>query len=122
MESFFVPHSSYGSDELRILGHVDRDAEFFGKQPAERRACRQPARERAFAAQGYAGGKTPHTPGDGAEDAGGDIGGWRTPRKQADDFRLREYGAHAGNGGGLSPSGGFAEFRQLHAEDAGKDL
>ena len=58
----------------------------------------------------------------GAEDAGGDIGGWRTPRKQADDFRLREYGAHAGNGGGLSPSGGFTELRQLHAEDAGKDL
>ena len=67
-------------------------------------------------------GKAPHTPGDGAEDAGGDIGGWRTPRKQADDFRLREYGAHAGNGGGLSPSGGFTELRQLHAEDAGKDL
>ena len=46
----------------------------------------------------------------------------KTPRKQADDFRLREYGAHAGNGGGLSLSGGFTEFRQLHAEDAGKDL
>ena len=105
-----------------MLGDVDGYAKLRGKQGAEGRADSQTAGEGTLPAQGNAGGKDAHTPGDGEKHARGDVRRGCPPGKQADDFRFRKDGAHAGNGDGLAQRGGFSQRGEIHAEDPGKNL
>ena len=107
---------------LRMLGDIDGNAQFFGKNAAESRTYGQASGKGTFSLHGDTGGQTAHASSYGNKNSGGDILRGCTAGQQSDNLRFRKDGAHAGYGGRFSRHGQSVESVKIPVENTGKNL